>query len=208
MTTALLLLASSALLNAGDTAPSGTDIPTYINAGHYDFVLGGDSLWQSQVSINSAAKAGLNIDGNFNTIAMRTGHISLFRDFSYNNNTVALRNAIIRPDASYSAQSDYLIGFATQNITSKLNLSGTTFRDFNRADNRGATIPYAYADGATINLYGGYSSTTALSFNNNRSSLYAAGSIPFPYTTQTLDGLLTLHYSSTAISRCAILDHD
>ncbi|MCD7895874.1 MAG: hypothetical protein LUG50_04260, partial [Planctomycetaceae bacterium] len=126
---ALLLLAL--LLSSGhalteDVAPAGEDIAAYINSGHYQFSLGGDAEWNSQIFINTANRGRLAINGNFNTIALRAGGISLLRDFTVDND-ISITNTIFRPADPHPAANDYLIGIATANVNTTLRLAGTTF---------------------------------------------------------------------------------
>ncbi len=192
---------------AEDVAPAGEDIAAYINSGHYDFSLGGDSVWNSQVFINTTNKSALTINGNFHTIALRAGGISLLRDFSVNN-SVTINNTIFRPSDPYPSTNDYLIGIATGGVTTNLYLSGTTFDGFSRSANRGASVLYAYASGAVVNVFGGDSAANALTFRNNRSEWDAGGAVAVSYASLYFNDYVTFENNYTGNYGGAITVYD
>ncbi|MCD8141584.1 MAG: autotransporter-associated beta strand repeat-containing protein [Planctomycetaceae bacterium] len=204
LTLLFLLLIGFGQALAEDVAPADTDISAYINNGHYDFSLGGNALWNSQVFINNAAKANLTINGNFNSVALRAGGISLLRDFSVDN-TVTITNTFFRPSNTNTANNDYLIGIGTNNVTTNLTLSGTVFEGFNRTANRGATVLYAYAPGATVTVDGG---TDGLVFRGNRAEWDAAGAVAVSYANLTFNGNVTFDSNWTGNYGGAVVVYD
>ncbi len=186
-----------------DIAPPGQDIPTYINNGHYDFTLGGDAVWNSAVYINSLARSSLTIDGNFNTITLRDSAISLIRDLSYNNSNISITNTNFVLGSGNSNRNDYLIGIAS-GITSTMNFSGTTFSGFNRTDNRGASILYAYASGADVTVNGGDTAATALTYRGNRAEYDAAGALAVSYADIRYNGYVDFDSNFTGNSGGAV----
>ena len=189
---------------AQENVPVGGDIPEKIIAGKYNLNLLGSATWNSQVFINSSPRSSLFINGNNNVVTLLANHTSLFRDFSINNN-VSVVNTIFKPLTSYPNQSDYLIGIATSGITTNLNFAGTTFSGFNRTDNRGATILYAYVSGSAVTVDGG---AAGVAFYGNRAEWDAGGAVAVAFSTLNFTGNVTFDSNWTGNYGGAVVVYD
>ncbi len=164
----------SACAGQVNVAP-GADVAALINAGSTDLVLTGDAVWNSSVEVTNAAKAGLKIDGQGNTITVSRSNISLLREFTLNSD-ISITNTIFDLSTTI-ASNDYLIGFRDNNRTAMMNLSGTTFTGFNRTADRGGSVLFAYGN-STITIDGGMAGVT---FDSNRSEWDAGGAMAVSY---------------------------
>lgn len=180
-----LALASPA--SAQSQIPAGTDVGAYLNtnlnAGNTDFVLEGDSTWNTAVTQN-AAHAELTLDGADSTITV-TG----------------LANSILVPVASVPSNATFsditfqgttaydlpLFRYAGANYTATLNLNNAAFQNFDGGSGAEASVLFVNGATSTLNVVAGTGANGAI-FRNNVGHGDAAGVAALSPGTMNMSG--------------------
>ncbi|NML34290.1 autotransporter domain-containing protein [Paraburkholderia antibiotica] len=193
----LSLLAVAPFASAQVVIPTGTDIGGYLNSGTnwsasaYQFAINSNATWNSAVSMNSAAKSTLSLDGNGNAIT-RGGNQVFNLTSAVDGNSITLSNLTLGQTAN-SAYGVFYDNGGTH--TSNIYLNNVTFDGL-----QGAYGNVFYMSGTTgstfMNVTAGTGANGAV-FSNNVSTGDGGGVISLYGGNMTFNGDYTFDSNTT-----------
>lgn len=165
--------------------PAGGNVAASINAGNTDIKLTGDAVWNNQLTISNGS---LSIDGymddSTNYKITVPSNLLMIRTFSANNAVINFTNIDFTRSAAVPNSNEYLIGFDSA-VNLRLNLEGSSFKNFGTTRYRGSAVLFAYADNQTITIDGG---AKGVLFADNRAQDDAAGVLAVSYADVIFEG--------------------
>ncbi|MCC8107468.1 MAG: autotransporter-associated beta strand repeat-containing protein, partial [Planctomycetes bacterium] len=182
------------------------DLPSLINIGNNDLYLLDGATWNSRVDINDANRAALQIDGRGNTVSVDPAD-RMIGDFTVNN-SIALTDINFVASRYQPVDQAYVLAFESANITSSVNLEGSSFTGFAQSWYRGGTVIHGYGAGSTITINGGDAGVTftrnrGVGYSNNRYG--SAGVVGVAATSITFNGNVTFDSNWSGNSSGAVM---